>query len=360
MLRILAFLLLAVAASAATPKTRNVIFVTTDGLRWQDVFRGADDSLINKPVGGVLNEAATRKQYWDDSPEVRRQKLMPWFWSEIATKGQVFGNRDLGSEVQCSNPLFFSYPGYNDLFAGFADERIISNKPIPNANTNVLEFLHGRPGYRGKIHAYAAWDVIAWILNGPRSGFPIWTSNGNVPPRTAVPKHPAIERLRDDTTLPWEEEHYDSFVHAAAMECLKTEKPRVLYISYGETDEWGHFKRYDNYLTSTNRLDRWLRELWETAQSMPEYQGTTSLVVTTDHGRGLGEKWTSHGEKIVESGEMWLAVLGPDTKPLGERRQIPRIMQAQVAATVAALLGEDFRKAVPQAAEPVGDVLAGP
>jgi hypothetical protein len=278
----------------------------------------------------------------------------------VATKGQVFGNRDIGSEVQCSNPLFFSYPGYNDLFAGRTDERIISNKPIPNANTNVLEFLHGLDGYRGKVNAYAAWDVIAWILNGPRSGFPIWTSTGNVPPRTATPKHPAVERLRDDTTLPWDEEHYDSFVHAAAMECLRHTKPRVLYISYGETDEWGHFKRYDNYLTSTNRLDRWLRELWETAQSMPEYKGVTSLVVTTDHGRGLGEKWTSHGEKIIESGEMWLAVLGPDTKPLGERREIPRISQAQVAATVAALLGEDFRKAVPEAAAPVADVLAAP
>lgn len=357
MLRLLPFLFLALAASAATPKTRNVILVTTDGLRWHDVFRGADEALINKAMGGVTNETALREKYWDASPEARRQKLMPWFWSEVATKGQVYGNRDLGCEVQCTNPLFFSYPGYNEFLTGHPDERIISNKPIPNANTNVLEFLHGRPGFQGKVNAYLAWDVIAWVLNGTRSGFPIWTSTGKVPPRTPVPKHPQIERLRDDTTQPWEAEHFDSFVHAAAMECLRNTKPRVLYISYGETDEWGHAKRYDNYLTSTNRLDRWLRELWETAQSMPEYKDTTTLIVTTDHGRGLGESWTSHGEKIVESGEMWLAVLGPDTKPLGERKQIPRVAQAQIAATIAALLGEDYRKAVPEAAAPVSDVL---
>ena len=357
MLRLLPFLLLAFAASAATPKTRNIIFVSTDGLRWQEIFRGADESLINKTLGGVINETALRNQYWDDSAELRRKKLMPWLWSEVASQGQLFGNRDVGSEVQCTNPLFFSYPGYNEFLTGHPDERIISNKAIPNANTNVLEFLHGRPEFHGRVNAYAAWDVLAWILNGPRSGFPIWISNGNVPPRTVVPKHPEIERMRDDTTLPWEEEHFDSFVHAAAMECLRKEKPRVLYISYGETDEWGHGKRYDNFLTSTNRFDRWLRELWETAQSMPEYRDSTTLVVTTDHGRGLGEKWTSHGEKIPESGEMWLGVLGPDTKPLGERRQIPRVAQAQIAATVAALLGEDFRKAVPEAAAPVSDVL---
>jgi hypothetical protein len=44
MLRILPFLL-AFAATAATPKTRNIIFVSTDGLRWQEVFRGADETL---------------------------------------------------------------------------------------------------------------------------------------------------------------------------------------------------------------------------------------------------------------------------------------------------------------------------
>jgi hypothetical protein len=33
--------------------------------------------------------------------------------------------------------------------------------------------------------------------------------------------------------------------------------------------------------------------------------------------------------------------------------------QAQIAATVAALLGKDFRKAVPAAAAPIADVLGG-
>src|SRR5262245_26643230 len=206
MFRILPVLFLALAASGATPKTQNLIVVSTDGLRWQEVFHGADDTLMNKATGGVLKEAALREQYWDPSPEVRRKKLMPWFWTEFAPKGQVFGNRDLGSEVQCTNPLFFSYPGYNEFLTGHPDERIISNKAIPNANTNVFEFLQGRPGYQGKVNAYAAWDVLAWILNGTRSQIPIWTSTGNVPPRTVVPKHPEIERLRDNTTVPWDEE----------------------------------------------------------------------------------------------------------------------------------------------------------
>jgi hypothetical protein len=45
--------------------------------------------------------------------------------------------------------------------------------------------------------------------------------------------------------------------------------------------------------------------------------------------------------------------MGPDTPALGER------MRAGIAATVAALMGKDYRAAVPAAAAPIRDVLAG-
>ncbi len=64
-----------------------------------------------------------------------------------------------------------------------------------------------------------------------------------------------------------------------------------------------------------------------------------------------------HGREIVDSAGMWLAILGPDTPPLGERRNVPAVKQAQTAATVAALLGEEFQKASPQAAPPIGFVF---
>ena len=50
-------------------------------------------------------------------------------------------------------------------------------------------------------------------------------------------------------------------------------------------------------------------------------------------------------------------MLGPDTPPLGERSHTAEVHQAQIAATVAALLGKDFRHAVPAAAPPIDVVL---
>ena len=34
---------------AQEKKTENIIIITIDGFRWQEVFGGADDSLINNP-----------------------------------------------------------------------------------------------------------------------------------------------------------------------------------------------------------------------------------------------------------------------------------------------------------------------
>jgi hypothetical protein len=52
-----------------------------------------------------------------------------------------------------------------------------------------------------------------------------------------------------------------------------------------------------------------------------------------------------------------MAFLGPDTPALGERTDCPPVTQSQVAATLAAFLGEDYTKQVPQAGKPVADVL---
>jgi phosphopentomutase len=127
----------------------------------------------------------------------------------------------------------------------------------------------------------------------------------------------------------------------------------VLYVGLGETDEWGHGRRYDLYLDAANKADRFLAETWVRLQADPQYRGKTALVVTTDHGRGATRAdWTDHGSGVPGAEFIWAAVLGPDTPPLGERENV-EVTQSQVAATVAALVGEDFNAASPKAAKPL-------
>jgi hypothetical protein len=130
-------------------------------------------------------------------------------------------------------------------------------------------------------------------------------------------------------------------------------------VGYGETDNWAHQGRYDLVLDSAQRMDHLVHQLWDSMQAMPQYRGTTTFIITTDHGRGSGPtEWKSHGAAYQGSENIWIAVMGPDTTPLGERAQVAPVAQAQIAATVAAFIGKDYHHDVPQAALPMSEVLA--
>ncbi len=221
----------------------------------------------------------------------------------------------------------------------------------------MFEFLHRRPGFQDRVAVFGAWDLFPWILSAPRSG--LLVNAGYEPLRLPEPnaRIELLNALRAETEY-WDSEAFDSFIFHTALEYLRERKPRVLAILLGETDEWAHAGRYDLYLKAAHRVDRYAGLLWETLQSMPEYRGSTTLILATDHGRGPGRRdWRNHGRRVPESQFVWMAFLGPDTPPLGVRENSPTVTQAQLAATIAALLGEDFRTAVPAAAPPIDDVV---
>mgnify|MGYP000362654623 CR=1 FL=1 len=359
MRRTIALLLFAALSAPAQPqrRTHNIVILMTDGLRWQEVFSGADPALMDRKAGGVADPAALRKQFWRENLEDRRAALLPFFWSVVARQGQVFGDRSRRSEARVANGLNFSYPGYSEAFCGVADPRIDSNDRRFNPNINVLEFLHRRPGFENRVAAFGAWDLFPWILNAPRSG--LLVNSGYEPLRLPglTSRIELLNTLKAETEY-WDSEAFDSFIFHTALEYLRENKPRLLAILLGETDEWAHAGRYDLYLKSARRVDQYARLLWDTLQSMPEYRGSTTLILATDHGRGAGRKdWRSHGRRIPDSQYVWMAFLGPDTPPLGVRENTPAVTQAQLAATIAGLLGEDFRSAVPAAAPPITGVF---
>ena len=138
-----------------------------------------------------------------------------------------------------------------------------------------------------------------------------------------------------------------------ATEYLQRKKPRVFFIGLGETDEWGHGRRYDRYLYAAHRADAFVRRVWELVQSMPEYKDQTTIVIGPDHGRGSTIRdWTDHGAKIEGAEFIWSAILGPDTPPLGVRSDVETSL-SQIAATLATAVGEDFNAASPKSALPL-------
>jgi hypothetical protein len=336
-------------------KTRNVLLVMTDGLRRQEIFGGADAALMNQQ-SGVPDVEGLKKRYWRETPAERREALMPFLWTVIGRKGQIFGNRGLGSDAYVTNEMNFSYPGYNETLSGYPDSRIDSNDKNLNPNVTVLEWLHHKPAYRGKVAAFGAWDVFPYILNVPRSGLLV---NAGYDPFSVAPvteRVALLNQLKKEAAV-WEDEPLDVFAFRTALEYVKQHSPRILFLSLGETDEWAHAGNYATYLQSANRVDQYLKELWNTVQGMPQYRGTTSLIFSPDHGRGEAPvEWKSHGKKVPDSKYIWMAFLGPDTPALGERSKVEAVTQSQIAATLASLLGEDYCAEVAKAGKPIRGV----
>jgi arylsulfatase A-like enzyme len=336
------------AASAAD----NLVFVTWDGFRWQELFGGAEEELLSKELGGVPDVPALRSSFWRDLPEQRRKALLPFFWGTIARHGQVFGDPAVGSASRVTNGEKFSYPGYNEMFVGFADDAVKSNDKIPNKNINVLEYIHRQPGFGGRVAGFATWDVMDFILNRERSGFPLQTGWTEIVDPPLTPGQQQVNEMIRQLPRLWRGNVFDAVTFRAAKEYLIKHQPRVLYIGLGETDEWAHARRYDLYLEAANRSDQYLQELWELLQSMPQYKDQTTLVVTTDHGRGLGREWTNHSAQVVGAESIWIAAIGIEVYGRGVRKNV-ETTQSQVAATLASLVGVDFNKAFPQAAAPL-------
>jgi hypothetical protein len=339
--------MLAAVLALLVAQESHVVVVTVDGVRWQDVFGGADDKFLDKKAGGVLDLVGTDGRFGGASREERRRKLMPFLWDVVAGEGRIWGNASKDSVVRVSNGLNFSYPGYAELLCGVVDPKVDSNAKKPNANVTVLEWLGKRPGFQGRVAAFCSWDVFPSILNKDSCGFPVWCGD-------PLPGRDDFNAALRDTPVPWKPgSYYDVLTFLPALEHLKTRKPRVLYLALGETDEWAHLGRYDLYLQALNRADGYLKLLWETAQAIPEMKGNTSLLVTTDHGRGDGtESWKNHGKDVAGAGRIWIGLIGPGVSG-GELKGGKEATQSQVAATIARLVGEDFRAGVPQAAEPL-------
>ncbi len=156
------------AASAEDPPA-NLVLITLDGVRWQEVFGGIDLELIDDER--YANSPAFLKEtYWREQREERRRLLFPFLWSVVASQGVLIGDQEQESFINVSNPWWFSYPGYNEILTGSADPAIDSNARNWNRNVTFLEILNGIKGFKDQVLAFGSWDVFPYIINTQRSG----------------------------------------------------------------------------------------------------------------------------------------------------------------------------------------------
>jgi hypothetical protein len=341
--------------STETEGDPKLVIVTFDGLRWQEIFRGADQKLAHDPrfVGEDWLEDWVDKPYL--KPMDRPAALTPFLHQVVAADGVLIGNRDEGECARVANDMWFSYPGYIDLLTGSTDPSIVENDDKWNANVSFLEYLNQIPAFAGRVQMLGTWSLFPKIVNSERSGIPVNAGFGDRGPT-------------------------DAMTWRFGRQLLLREKPRVLYLAFGDTDEYAHGGDYMNYLAAIERGDDVLRQIWEMLQADPYYRDQTTLIVTTDHGRGDDpvEAWQDHSAVryhklnpdyqpqynatgVKGSGDVWFAAIGPAVRREGATTQAAGqcAETRQVAASGLSALNEDWRRFDPEAGAPFPFIRTG-
>ena len=334
----------------------NIFIITTDGFRWQELFTGADSSLLFDK-NYVTDTATLRYMYWSNDPGERRKLLMPFLWNYIAVQGQLWGNRQYDNNVSVANPYRLSYAGYNELLTGYADRSVITNKAKNDRNSNVLGYLNSLPKYKNSVAFFGSWKLFSYIVNGTKNKIPLNCGYMAAEDDPLSVTEQAVNYLQCTSENNEHPTRNDMLTFTLATEYIRKKHPHIVYIGFGETDEFAHHGQYDNYLNQANQFDKFLAQLWALIQQDDFYKNRTTLFITTDHGRGRKpDKWTTHGPFTGGSDETWMVQLGPGIAALGEVKDKADHTTEQFAQTIAAHLGEIFTATHP-IAEPAFSML---
>ena len=115
-------------------------------------------------------------------------------------------------------------------------------------------------------------------------------------------KQKYLNQLQAKTPSPFASVRLDVFTQEFALEHMRLHKPKLLYIALGEADDFAHLGQYDQYLAAIHRSDQFIADLWQELQNDPYYRDQTTLLISTDHGRGEAAQWRSHGKSAAVPG----------------------------------------------------------
>ncbi len=304
-----------------------VVLVVLDGVRWQEVFNGADRTLVR--------QRGINPQAWANPRD-----LMPNLHRLIDAEGLAIGAPGHGAEIAASGPQFISLPGYIEIFAGKPDLGCFRNDCVPAPMRTIVDQVRDANG-ADDVALVASWPNIARAASSA-PGVVLTAGRKLVDHEDLLRADDATARLLDQgaraSAWPGEGDYRpDAFTGRIALRRLAISRPRFLFVGLGDADEYAHHNDYRGYLEAVRASDAFLGDLVAMLRSMGARGQHTTVLVTADHGRA--KNFTDHGPQFPESGRVWLVAAGADVLDRGFVDASRRHTLSDLAPTVRALLG---------------------
>ncbi len=267
------------AAAGSTDKITHVIYITLDGVRWQDIFQN--------------------------------HKNMPIFWQKYARNASTTIYGEPGSKTTmevASIPV--SLPSYQSQMSGHVT-------PCQNNECGALtietfpEALVKKGGLKkADVASISSWEVTDLAYEKqPGTAF---SNHGNRPmhdPYTyEIDNDMKMINIAQSAAYPGDDTRLDKYTFAQALHYYEKYKPRFLWISFGDADDFAHEGKKNNYRQTLAFYDKAIDKLIQNVKSL-NLAGKTMIIITTDHGRGNGKSWVDHDETFPEAKQTWAFVI---------------------------------------------------
>lgn len=301
---------LPLALEPVAPIAKHVVLVTIDGVRWQDVVA--------------------------PSAEV---DLLPRIYEGVAEGGVIVGaSSERGcAALRATSGSNISLPGYMEILSGRSTACTHNACPVVTAPT-VLD-VAADEGIR-PVASFGSWETLGRAVSNRASQ--VFVSVG------------AGSAKLDPYPAPGGNYRPDRYTRAAALAYYRENRPRLLHVGLGDTDEHAHRADQRGYIDALREADALVGELALAAEQAGVASATTFLV-TTDHGRGAN--FRDHGPGIPQSARSFVIAFGGGVKPAGVACPKRDLSLADVGATVRALLDLPADEA-PGAGRPIEEIVA--
>ncbi len=301
-------------------RTQNVVILAIDGVRSSEAFRNSRQS----PPGSA--------PYF--------HPLLPRIWSELVPNGTTYTN---AKNIETT----YTTPGFNCILSG--NWQMGPNRSRQDLNA-FFENRSRTPLLTEILRKSTGQEAL--VVVGKRNSL---TNDYSIHPAFGPAFGPRFIFIDSGRRL--EDAYFDNRVWTRAVSEMQARHPRLAFINLGATDLAGHQADFPLYLQIIRNWDQLVVDFWQFIQTDPVYRDTTTLILTTDHGRHLEETidYVSHGGSCDGCRDLMLFVIGPDT-PRGARVN-RRVRQSDIAPTIAELLGLPLAQTD---GEPLAEALGRP
>ncbi len=293
------------AQPAASASVDRVIYITIDGVRWQDVFENH----------AYLNH----------------------FWHHYAKLGTFYGAPNSHSLMEVAS-IPVSLPSYQSQLAGVVQPCDGNDCGRIKTRTFAESFID-KGMAKKDVAVFSNWHKIKYAAESRPNT--IYTNIGNEFAYNPLTGKPDDEMARINKLQihdhPKDNDRFDKYTFAQAMHYWRKFQPRFMWMSFGDADVAAHAGNLALYRRSIAQYDKFFDELFQTLKQM-KCDHRTLVIITTDHGRGNGHHWTDHGTRFPEAKRTWAFVMNGSLIPMKRDPQVSRYSTLSIRPTIEAVL----------------------